>query len=74
MQAIEVETTMKPDITIHLPEKYRSWYGKKCRILVLVSEQDDDQQPIADLMTYSGTVDWPVDGIDYQRQVRSEWT
>jgi hypothetical protein len=73
MQAIEVETTVKPNITIHVPEEYRPWYGKKCRVLVLVAEDKDDHEASIDLMAYSGTVDWPVDGIEYQRQVRSEW-
>ena len=27
----------------------------------------------ADLMAFSATLDWPVDGLEYQRQIRDEW-
>jgi hypothetical protein len=50
MQTIEVETTVKPNITIHVPEEYRPWYGKKCRVLVLVAEDKDDHEASIDLM------------------------
>ncbi len=26
-----------------------------------------------DLMVFSATLDWPVDGLEYQRQIRDEW-
>ncbi len=26
-----------------------------------------------DPMKHSNTLDWPVDGLDYQKQVRGEW-
>ncbi len=35
------------------------------------SKSVDEEQH--DLMDFSGTVDWPVDGLDYQRQSRDEW-
>ncbi len=26
-----------------------------------------------DLMAFSATIDWPVDGLEYQHQIRDEW-
>ena len=30
--------------------------------------------PATDLSRHSGRLNWPVDGLEYQRKARSEWT
>lgn len=30
-------------------------------------------EPISDLMQFSGTIDWPMSGLEYQRLLRDEW-
>ncbi len=32
------------------------------------------QKPPTNLAVHAGRVDWPVDGLDYQRSVRGEWS
>lgn len=75
MQAIEFETTVDPKGNLHLPEKYRDVYGKHVRLMVLLPQTAAESSPgkIMDPMKYSNTLDWPVDGLDYQKQARGEW-
>ncbi len=28
--------------------------------------------PVADIMQYAGQIKWPVDGVEYQRNIRDE--
>ncbi|MDO8754019.1 MAG: hypothetical protein Q7J80_09020 [Anaerolineales bacterium] len=72
MQAIEFETTVDPKGNLHLPEKYRDVYGKHVRLMVLSTTESSPGKTM-DPMKYSNTLDWPVDGLDYQKQVRGEW-
>lgn len=75
MQVIEIETTIDPGGNLHLPEKYRDIYGKHVRLMVLLPQTASGVSPekIIDPMKFSNTLDWPIDGMDYQKQVRSEW-
>ena len=75
MQAIEFETTIDLKGNLHLPEKYRAVYGKHVRLMVLLPSTVAESSPgsTVDPMKYSNTLDWPVDGLDYQKQVRGEW-
>ena len=75
MQAIEFETTIDATGNFHLPEKYRDIYGKHVRLMVLLPPDTSESWPRKTMnpMQYSNTVDWPVDGLEYQKQVRSEW-
>ena len=75
MQAIEFETTIDLKGNLHLPEKYHDIYGKHVRLMVLLSQNASESLSgkIIDPMQYSNTLDWPVDGLEYQKQVRGEW-
>jgi DNA-binding transcriptional regulator/RsmH inhibitor MraZ len=75
MQAIELEATIDLKGNLHLPERYREVYGKHVRLMVLLplSETESTSGVIIDPMKYSNTLDWPVDGLEYQKQARSEW-
>ncbi|MFA7240758.1 MAG: hypothetical protein WC091_11645 [Sulfuricellaceae bacterium] len=72
MQAIEFEATIDSKGNLHLPEKYRDVYGKHVRLMVLAPQMASEALPgkTIDPMKYSNTLDWPVDGLDYQKQVR----
>lgn len=72
MQAIEFETTVDPKGNLHLPEKYHNVYGKHVRLMIQLAAESSPGKTM-DPMKYSNTLDWPVDGLDYQKQVRSEW-
>ena len=37
MQAIELETHIRSDGQISLPETYKNWYGKNARLILLES-------------------------------------
>jgi DNA-binding transcriptional regulator/RsmH inhibitor MraZ len=71
MQTIEFETTVDHKGNLHLPEKYHDVYGKHVRLMVLLPQSASEKT--MDPMKYSNTLDWPVDGLDYQKQVRGEW-
>ncbi len=73
MKAIEFEAEIDAQGNAHVPDRYRKLYGRQARFLVLLpdSEQEDGQG--IDPMQYSNTLDWPIDGLEYQRQARSEW-
>jgi hypothetical protein len=75
MQTIEFETTVDAKGDFHLPEKYREVYGKHVRLMVLLPQATSEFPPprIMDPMQYSNTLDWPMDGLEYQKQARSEW-
>jgi DNA-binding transcriptional regulator/RsmH inhibitor MraZ len=75
MQAIEFETTVDAKGDFHLPEKYREVYGKHVRLMVLLPQTTSEFSPprIMDPMQYNNTLDWPMDGLEYQEQARSEW-
>jgi hypothetical protein len=75
VQPIEFETTVDQKGNLHLPEKYHDVYGKHVRLMVLVSQTPSESSPSNTMnpMKYSNTLDWPVDGLDYQKQVRGEW-
>lgn len=74
MQTIEFEATVDPTGNLHLPEKYHV-YGKHVRLMLLLPRTAAESSPgkAMDLMKYSNTLDWPVDGLDYQKQARGEW-
>ena len=72
VQAIEFETTVDPKGNLHFPEKYRDVYGKHVRLMVLSTAESLPGKTM-DPMKYSNTLDWPVDGLDYQKQARGEW-
>jgi hypothetical protein len=71
MEAIEIETTISEDGTLHLPDRYKSLFGRQAKIIVLLSEEKPMQE--VDLMKYSGKINWSVDGVEYQRGLRDEW-
>lgn len=75
VQAIEFEATVDPKGNLHLPERYRDIYGKHVRLVVLLPQTATESvsDKTVDPMKYSNTLDWPVDGLHYQKQVRSEW-
>ncbi|SMF95279.1 hypothetical protein SAMN02949497_2638 [Methylomagnum ishizawai] len=75
MQAIELETTIGEDGTLHLPERYRFSFGAKARVIVLLDDAADTQLATkgqADkLMEFAGKVDWPIaDPVAFQRECR----
>ena len=47
---------------------YEDW----CKIEQVLNRGATDKRP-TNLSRHLGKLDWPVDGMDYQRQVRSEW-
>ena len=75
MQAIELDTEIEADGTVHLPDEYRELYGCKVRVVVLVTEQPvQSVDNSAALMEFAGKVNWPIDNpVEWQRQQRSEW-
>jgi hypothetical protein len=66
-----IETTISEDGTLHLPDRYKSLFGRQAKIIVLLSEEKPMQE--VDLMKYSGKINWSVDGVEYQRGLRDEW-
>ena len=39
---------------------------------ITIWETDSRQADCASLMRYAGSIAWPVDGVEYQRQLRDE--
>jgi hypothetical protein len=48
-------------------------YAEWLRIARLLNLGPNSKPP-TDLSRHVGKLAWPVDGLEYQRQVRSEWT
>lgn len=48
---------------------------KKELVLYLISDSDSPKYIVkeTDLSKYYGTIHFPVDGVEFQNQVRSEW-
>jgi len=46
---------------------YEDW----CRIEQALGRPES--KPPTDLARHLGKLDWPVDGLEYQRQLRSDW-
>nr|VFJ72131.1 MAG: hypothetical protein BECKFW1821C_GA0114237_103210 [Candidatus Kentron sp. FW] len=73
MQTIEFQANIDKNGIIHLPQEYREAYGQQARFVMVLPEKKSIEGKTIDPMKYSNTVDWPIDGMDYQRQARSEW-
>lgn len=74
MQAIELETTIDQDGTLHLPERYRFSFGAKARVIVLLNDAADAKGQADKLMEFAGKLDWPIaDPVAFQRECRDEW-
>lgn len=55
-------------IEIQLPNDISE--GDHELFLVIDSDSKKNSKPISD---YIGKINWPMDGMDYQNQIRSEW-
>lgn len=73
MQAIEFEADIDANGNVHVPEQYRSLYGRAARFVVLLPDDTRSENKRIDPMKYSGQLNWPVDGMEYQQQARDEW-
>lgn len=58
-------------VTIQLPDHVEPGEHE----IIIIVDQPPAGKAGAEInpMDFSGTVDWPVDGMDYQRQIRGEW-
>ncbi|MDP3877742.1 MAG: hypothetical protein Q8Q50_12245 [Methylobacter sp.] len=70
MQSLKIKAEVRPNhtITADVPENIA--VGEHEFILIY---NDSSPNKTVDLMQYSGTIDWPEDGLAYQRKIRSEW-
>ena len=73
MQPIELEMNIGEDGKIQLPAKYQTLYGKVAHLRIVLKEPATTPIKSFNPMAYSATIDWPVDGMKYQKQMRSEW-
>ncbi|MBF0136878.1 MAG: hypothetical protein H7833_09615 [Magnetococcus sp. DMHC-1] len=76
LYAIEDEVVLPADGK--LPEAFHEAFGRKARIIVLLSEPvektESDQDDSQRLMAFAGTIDWPMDDpVAWQQQQRHEW-
>jgi hypothetical protein len=78
MQTVKIEADITDTGVLQLSEQYKQLYDTKVQIIFLLSESEpiinQANKPITvDLMKYSDTVDWQIDGIEFQRKLRDEW-
>jgi len=45
----------------------------KYRYLLIAEKDVDRKDKLIDLMQFSNTINWDVDGLDYQKRLRMEW-
>ena len=60
MQAIELETTIGQDGTLHLPERYKFSFGAKARVIVLLKDSVEVSPSASwesQVMRYAGCLD-----------------
>jgi len=53
-------------IAVQIP--YNEWLEIERRL-----NGNQSSRPPTDLSRHAGKLDWPLDGLDYQQQIRSEW-
>lgn len=70
MQSLKIKAEVRQDhtMTAHLPENIAVGEHE----FILIYNDNVPNKPV-DLMQYSGTIDWPEDGLAYQQKIRSEW-
>ncbi|MDD5114976.1 MAG: hypothetical protein PHC94_13250 [Methylobacter sp.] len=70
MQSLKIKAEVKQDhtMTAHLPDNIAAGEYE----FILIYNEKTADKPV-DLMKYSGTVDWPEDGLAYQQSIRNEW-
>lgn len=73
MQSIDLEMNIGEDGKIQIPAKYQTIYGKVAHVKIILKDSVTIPAGSFDPMVFSATIDWPVDGMKYQEQVRSEW-
>ena len=73
MQSIDLEMSIGEDGKIHIPAKYQTIYGKVAHLKIILKDSETIQNKCFNPMAYSATIDWPMDGMNFQEQVRSEW-
>ena len=73
MQAIELEISIGNDGRMQLPDQYQQIYGRTARFVILLPDTPSSVPRPIDPMKYSNTLDWPVDGMAYQQEMREEW-
>ncbi len=74
MEAIELEMAIEQDGKVQLPRQYQRIYGRKARFVILLPDASLHAAKRMNPMKYANTVDWPIDGMAYQKHVREEWT
>jgi hypothetical protein len=77
MQAIEFETHLENGL-IHLPVSYQHWQeGKHVKVIVLVDESIDnsvESRKGQSINRHAGKVNLTQDPLDFQNNIRDEWT
>ncbi|MBF8271203.1 MAG: hypothetical protein HW380_308 [Magnetococcales bacterium] len=76
LHAIEEDVVLPADGK--LPETFHAAFGRRARVIVLLPDSIENAEPDQDdsqrLMTFAGTIDWPMDDpVAWQRQQRNEW-
>jgi len=77
MQAIEFETHLENGL-IHLPASFQHWQeGMHVKVIVLVDENVSDgleQQNRHSINRHAGKISMTQDPLDFQNNIRDEWT
>ncbi len=73
MQPIELEAFIGINGQLQIPADYQFCYGKRTKLIILLADVPPQSDKVVDLMQYSGTLAWQVDGLAYQQQMREEW-
>ena len=73
MQTIDLEMSIGEDGKIQIPAKYQTIYGKVAHLKIILKDSETAPTKHFNPMAYSATIDWPMDGMKFQEQVRSEW-
>jgi hypothetical protein len=70
MLSIKVNVVVKKDkkIEIQLPDEISE--GEHELVLVIDKPLVNQPRPLSE---FSGTINWPVDGLEFQNQIRTEW-
>ena len=58
-------------VSIQLPKTIEP--GEHEIIVIVDRPLANTRDKETDLMAFSATLDWPVDGLEYQHQIRDEW-
>lgn len=70
---ISFDVTVDEQGMIQIPAEHREFYGQRVQLLLLKEHETETLEKVCDPMEFSGTINWPMSGLEHQKLLRAEW-